>query len=79
MKAITQCSSVASCLRLRPQTVDSAGTSGEHDGDAPDDRSIAVARRNNIDITQHQSRRITKQDWTEFDYILALDTQAPLG
>lgn len=66
-----------SCFRL--QSVDSAGTSGEHDGEAPDDRSIAVARRHGIDISKHQSRRITAQDWNKFNYILALDSSGSRG
>lgn len=55
------------------QTVDSCGTSGEHDGEAPDSRSIAVAKRHGIDISQHESRRLTAADWTNFNYILASD------
>jgi protein-tyrosine-phosphatase len=56
------------------QTVDSCGTSGEHDGDPPDDRSIAVAKKHGLDISSHISRRLAPEDWTRFSYILAMDS-----
>ena len=54
-------------------TVDSAGTSGWHDGELPHRRSIQVARNNGIDITTQISRRITKQDLVDFDLIFVMD------
>ncbi len=53
--------------------VDSAGTSGFHDGDLPDPRSIAVARSHGIDITRQRSRRFTSEDFATFDHILVMD------
>ena len=35
--------------------MDSAGTSAEHEGDCPDSRSIAVAKRHAIDISAGRS------------------------
>lgn len=54
-------------------TVDSAGTSGWHDGELPHRRSIQVARNNGIDLTTQISRRITKQDLVDFDLIFVMD------
>lgn len=52
--------------------VDSAGTSGYHDGESPDPRTLVVARRRGIDLN-HVSRRITADDLRSFDYILTMD------
>ncbi len=55
--------------------VDSAGTSNWHEGEAPCDHSIKIARQNEVDISQQKSRPITKQDIEIFDYVVAMDTQ----
>ncbi len=54
-------------------TIDSAGTSSFHNGEAPDPRSIKVANINNIDISHQRSREIKKEDFDHFDYIFAMD------
>lgn len=54
-------------------TVDSAGTGGWHTGDAPDPRSIAMARRHGIDISRQRARQVTRADFEAFDLILAMD------
>ncbi len=53
--------------------VDSAGTSGFHEGALPDPRSILVAQKYNIDITDQQSRKFIVSDFDEFDIIYAMD------
>jgi protein-tyrosine phosphatase len=53
--------------------IDSAGTGGWHQGDAPDRRSIAVAAANGIDISRQRARRISAEDFDRFDLILAMD------
>lgn len=53
--------------------VDSAGTEGYHIGNSPDPRSIAVALKNNIDITSQRCRLFSKNDFTQFDLIYAMD------
>ena len=53
--------------------VDSAGTSGFHQSELPDTRSIAVARRNGIDITNQRSRKFLVEDFDNFDLIYAMD------
>ena len=54
--------------------VDSAGTSGWHNGERPDPRSIDVARKNGIDITYQKSRQFEISDFESFDLILAMDS-----
>lgn len=53
--------------------VDSAGTSDYHIGDAPDSRSIAMARHHGLDISGQRARRFSKDDFENFDLILVMD------
>ncbi|WP_236976421.1 low molecular weight protein-tyrosine-phosphatase [Membranihabitans maritimus] len=53
--------------------VDSAGTSGWHNGELPDSRSINVALENGIDITGQRSRKIRSIDIDNFDLLLVMD------
>ena len=53
--------------------VDSAGTSGHHNGELPDSRSVAVANSNGLDITDQRSRKFTRQDFIDFQYIYVMD------
>lgn len=54
--------------------VDSAGTSGYHDGALPDVRSIAIAKEHGLDITDQKSRELTLQDLEDFDIIYVMDS-----
>ena len=53
--------------------VDSAGTSGWHIGEQPDPRSVAVAAKNNIDISGQRARQFVVSDFDNFDLIYAMD------
>lgn len=53
--------------------VDSAGTAAYHTGERPDPRSIEVAARNNIDITDQRARKFRTEDFSNFDLIFAMD------
>lgn len=53
--------------------VDSAGTSNYHIGSAPDHRSVEVARKNGIDISQLKGRQFCTTDFDTFDYIFVMD------
>ncbi|ASV31953.1 low molecular weight protein-tyrosine-phosphatase [Maribacter cobaltidurans] len=53
--------------------VDSAGTGGYHIGNPPDPRSIAVAKKYGIDISQQVCRKLSYSDLEEFDVIYAMD------
>lgn len=53
--------------------IDSAGTGAWHVGQQPDERSVAVAKKNGIDISTQRARQFTQQDFMDFDLIYAMD------
>ncbi|MFY0603337.1 MAG: low molecular weight phosphotyrosine protein phosphatase [Flavobacteriaceae bacterium] len=53
--------------------VDSAGTAAYHLGELPDPRSIEVARKYQIDISDQRARKFTEKDFAKFDWIYAMD------
>jgi len=55
-------------------TIESAGTNGYHDGDAPHHLSQKVAKLNGIDICSQRSRKITPEDFNTFDKIYAMSS-----
>lgn len=52
--------------------VDSAGTSGHHEGELADRRMRQTATGHGIALTTH-SRPLRRQDFTDFHYILTMD------
>ncbi len=55
-------------------TVDSAGTAGYHIGKLPDERSIKIANKYKIDISNQKARQFSRADFDEFDIIYTMDT-----
>ena len=53
--------------------VDSAGTIGFHEGEAPDKRSIDIAKKYGLDISSQKSRPIRKSDLENFDLVFCMD------
>ena len=53
--------------------VDSAGTGDWHVGKKPDDRSIATAKKNGLDISNQRGKLFKKSHFEEFDYIFVMD------
>lgn len=53
--------------------VDSAGTGAYHINKKPDHRSIAIAKINNIDITNQRAREFMVKDFDKFDLIYVMD------
>ncbi len=53
--------------------VDSAGTGSWHIGSEPDRRSIAIAKRYGLDITDQRGRQFSEDDFENFDHIFAMD------
>ncbi|MEY4962883.1 MAG: hypothetical protein RLZZ323_202 [Bacteroidota bacterium] len=53
--------------------VDSAGTGSWHIGQSPDERSIAVAKKNGLDISNQRGRQFSSADFDTFDYIFVMD------
>lgn len=54
-------------------TIQSAGTAHWHIGKKPDDRSIAVAKKNGIDISHQRGQQFTASFFDTFDYIFVMD------
>ncbi|SFZ92189.1 protein-tyrosine phosphatase [Flaviramulus basaltis] len=54
-------------------TIDSAGTANYHTGNSPDKRSIAVARKNSLDISNLRGRQFHVYDFDMFDWIYVMD------
>ncbi|MBI6120267.1 low molecular weight protein-tyrosine-phosphatase [Salegentibacter maritimus] len=53
--------------------VDSAGTAGYHINDTPDPRSIAIAKKNKLDITYQRGRQFKVEDFDKFNLIYVMD------
>ncbi len=64
---------LASKLPKNRFLVDSAGTGSWHIGQSPDERSIAVAKKNGLDITYQRGRQFKSSDFETFDYIFVMD------
>jgi len=54
--------------------IESAGTNGYHDGEAPHRLSQKVAKLNGIDICSQRSRKITPEDFNTYDKIYAMSS-----
>lgn len=52
---------------------DSAGTHAYHIGNPPDERAQETAQQRGIDLSRQRARRFQVEDFTEFDYVLAMD------
>ncbi len=54
-------------------STDSAGTHAYHVGNPPDQRAQAAALKRNIDLSKQRARRVSADDFSEFDYVIAMD------
>ena len=54
--------------------IDSAGTSGYHNGAPPDRRSTETAQRRGITLAG-QSRKLTRDDLRRYDWVIAMDAE----
>ncbi|MGK7390035.1 MAG: low molecular weight protein-tyrosine-phosphatase [Candidatus Cyclobacteriaceae bacterium M2_1C_046] len=52
--------------------IDSCGTSHYHLGESPDERTIANAAKNGLNIS-NEARQLLREDLRKFDYIVAMD------
>lgn len=59
--------------RQLPWEVDSAGTSGWHNGEPPHEGSIEVSKMHGIDISRQKSRKFIEGDFESFDVIFVMD------
>jgi protein-tyrosine phosphatase len=53
--------------------IDSAATGSWHVGNPPDSRMIATANRHNTNISAQICRKITQNDFLDFDLIICMD------
>lgn len=53
--------------------IDSAGTGAYHSLEPPDSRTMSTLSRHNITNYSHAARKVTKDDFLHFDYLLAMD------
>ena len=53
--------------------VDSAGTAAYHEGEGPDPRSVYIAKKNGLRISDLKARKITVDDFDKFDIIYVMD------
>ncbi len=64
----------AKVLNLEDSFVfDSAGIEGFHSGEAPDPRSVMAGMERGVSFVDISSRKIRKNDFADFDLILAMD------
>jgi protein-tyrosine phosphatase len=54
-------------------SIDSAGTHAYHVGNPPDSRAQSAALKRDIDLSGQRARRVTADDFYEFDYVIAMD------
>lgn len=64
---------MASKVNLYKVHVDSAGTANYHVGALPDPRSIEVAKKYGIDITNQRGRQFIQDDFDRYDQIYVMD------
>ena len=53
--------------------IDSAGTHDYHIGEPPDQRTQQAALRRGYDMSALRGRPVAPEDFTQFDYVLAMD------
>jgi protein-tyrosine phosphatase len=53
--------------------IDSAGTADFHVGEPPDRRTVAAARRRGYDLAGLRARRVQREDFSRFNFVLAMD------
>jgi protein-tyrosine phosphatase len=53
--------------------LDSAGTADYHVGEPPDRRTVAAGRRHGYELAHLRARRVTADDFDDFDRILVMD------
>jgi len=64
---------LASKLPFKKFLVDSAGTGTWHIGKQPDERSIATAKKNGIDISHQRGKHFIPAFFDVYDYIYVMD------
>ena len=66
---------LSSKLDLQKYVVSSAGTANYHEGKSPDPRSVAVAKKYGIDISDQKAAQFTRECFSNFDFIYVMDRE----
>lgn len=53
--------------------IDSCGTGSWHIGNPPDERALAYAATQGIDLSGLRARKLSAADYSRFDYVIAMD------
>ena len=53
--------------------IDSAGVYAYHVGSPPDSRAQEAALKRNINLSTQKGRQVNKDDFNQFDYVIAMD------
>ena len=62
-------------LDSKKYNIDSAGTANYHQGKSPDPRSVAVAKKNGIDISKQKAQQFKTKHFEMFDFIFVMDLE----
>lgn len=54
--------------------IDSCGTGAYHELDPPDYRTMATLKKHGIQDYEHAARQVTSSDFSDFDYVFAMDS-----
>ena len=54
--------------------INSAGTLAYHEGHPPDPRAQKAALKRGIDLSSQRARRVSGEDFEEFDLVIAMDS-----
>lgn len=63
----------SSASNSRIAHLDSAGTGAYHAGDGPDPRTMKTLEDHGIADYRHAARKVKTSDFSEFDFVLAMD------
>jgi len=55
--------------------IDSCGTGSWHVGSPPDERTVKTAKQFGYDLSPLRARKLSASDFSDFDYILAMDAR----
>lgn len=72
---LQQHTSTSPSAQLLVAHIDSAGTDAYHAGAAPDPRTLATLAENGLTTYRHQARKVRADDFTRFQYVLAMDEE----
>ncbi len=55
--------------------IDSAGTTGYHEGERSDPRSVQAGKNRSYDLSKIRARQVSDKDFERFDWLIAMDSE----